>query len=196
MTNVLKMPIARPSTVGFRPPVALDAIVMKALERRPENRFASAQEMEEALREVALMSNLLGTRRDVTGWVEATVGEELAARREGLRVAALTRRERLASIADPLEAATTPSNPSNPSNSGVVRGRAEPPSGTGRARSEASMTPAPRPDGSAPSNETGARRPNVPLLLCLTAAMGIAAGTLLGYSIAQGRSGTPPAQCR
>jgi serine/threonine-protein kinase len=200
MTNVLKMPIARPSTVGFRPPVALDAIVMKALERRPENRFASAQEMEEALREVALMSNLLGTRRDVAGWVEATVGEELAARREGLRVAALTRRERLASMADPLEAATTPSNPSNPSsvsnpsNSGV-RGPSEPSiSGVGRRRSEASMTPGM--ETLAPANHLSARRPNVPLLLCVTAALGIAAGTLLGYSIAERHPSPPQGQCR
>jgi serine/threonine-protein kinase len=88
MTNVLQKEIAPPSTVGLHPPAAFDAVVLRALERNPDDRFASAQEMEDALREAAVAAGALGTRREVGDWVKATFADELSARRTAIRAAA------------------------------------------------------------------------------------------------------------
>ena len=45
MSNVLERKVPRPSAIGLCPPSALDAVVMKALERDPERRFHGAAEM-------------------------------------------------------------------------------------------------------------------------------------------------------
>jgi len=87
MANILTMEVPPPSTVGFKPPPELDAICLRALERDPDKRFASAQEMEEALREAATKGGFLGSRREVAEWVSASFKEELGARRNAVRSA-------------------------------------------------------------------------------------------------------------
>jgi len=85
MSNIVHMDIPLPSTVGLQPPAVFDAICLCALQRDPSRRFASAQEMEDALRETATKANLLGSRRELAAWVTETFHEELAKRREVIR---------------------------------------------------------------------------------------------------------------
>ena len=56
LDKVLNMQIPPPSTVGLRPPKKLDKVVLRALERDPERRYQSAEEMLIELRKVAIAS--------------------------------------------------------------------------------------------------------------------------------------------
>jgi serine/threonine-protein kinase len=85
VNNVLTRPVPLPSDVGLRPPKCLDEICMRALERDPDARFQSAQEMAEALRAVASRHALLGTPAEVGRWVDTTFGDKLTARRQVVR---------------------------------------------------------------------------------------------------------------
>jgi serine/threonine-protein kinase len=76
--------IEPPSTVGLRPPPSLDFVCMKALEREPERRFDTAEEMMMELRRIALRENLLAPTNDIAGWVRESVGRELTQRRLAL----------------------------------------------------------------------------------------------------------------
>lgn len=76
--------IEPPSTVGLRPPPSLDFVCMKALEREPERRFDTAEEMMMELRRIALRENLLAPTSDIAGWVRESVGRELTQRRLAL----------------------------------------------------------------------------------------------------------------
>ncbi|MDB4958952.1 MAG: serine/threonine protein kinase [Myxococcales bacterium] len=72
LTRVRKLPIPRPSLANPRVSRELDAVVMTALERDPERRWASASTMREALRSViALPGNYVDNRQLVewTRWV-------------------------------------------------------------------------------------------------------------------------------
>lgn len=85
--NILNKPIVPPSAVGLRPPVAFDAVCLKALERDPNKRFASAAEMADALREAASKIGLRATRAQVAQWVSSSFSSELEARRAAIREA-------------------------------------------------------------------------------------------------------------
>lgn len=76
--------IEPPSTVGLRPPPSLDFVCMKALEREPERRYDTAEEMMMELRRIALRENLLAPTSDIAGWVRESVGRELTQRRLAL----------------------------------------------------------------------------------------------------------------
>lgn len=91
LRNILDAQIPLPSTVGARPPAAFDSVCMRALERDPDARFASAEEMEEALREAAVTADCFGSHLEVADCVRAAFGDELAARRAVIREAASTR---------------------------------------------------------------------------------------------------------
>ncbi len=83
VTRVLRDPIAPPSTLRPEVPMGLDEACLRALERDPARRFASASDFEAALREAF----------DAT-WSAAEVGalvEELAAERVERQRAALQR---------------------------------------------------------------------------------------------------------
>lgn len=85
--RVLEMPIQPPSAVRPDVPPELDAIVMKALQRDPEQRYASAAEMARALDEFVIASRLhmdqvVAFVRDVQAELaraKPTVAEMLAA---------------------------------------------------------------------------------------------------------------------
>jgi serine/threonine protein kinase len=81
LRRVCTAPIEPPSHVGLRSPPSLDFVCMKALERDPNRRFSSAQEMFMELRQVALRDNLLAPASMVAEWVRQTVGPDLAQRR-------------------------------------------------------------------------------------------------------------------
>jgi serine/threonine-protein kinase len=80
MRNILTMPVPPPSTVGLKPSPVFDAVCLRALERQAIKRFASAAEMEEALRKAAVENGQLGSRREVSEWAMAAFGRELEAR--------------------------------------------------------------------------------------------------------------------
>lgn len=85
LTNVLTMEIKAPSTVGLKPPAALDAVCMRALERDPDKRFPNALEMEEALRDAAMAAGVLGSKREVAAWISSSFEQELSDRRSVIR---------------------------------------------------------------------------------------------------------------
>ena len=71
-TAEIPPPRARRATV----PASLDGIVMRGLQRRPEERYATALDMARALEE----TGTAGTRREVGAWVRAVAGGEIDAR--------------------------------------------------------------------------------------------------------------------
>jgi serine/threonine-protein kinase len=93
MHNVLTKEIPLPSTVGRKPPAFLDSVVMRALQRNPEDRYATALEMADALRMVAAKNDLQCSRQTVASWVNELFTEELALRRKAIRTAARRREE-------------------------------------------------------------------------------------------------------
>jgi serine/threonine protein kinase len=79
--QVCNAPIPPPSTVGMLPPAGFDHICMRALERDPNRRYSTAEEMLTELRRVAIRENLLAAPSMVAEWVRQCVGPELAQRR-------------------------------------------------------------------------------------------------------------------
>jgi serine/threonine protein kinase len=82
--QVCNAPIPPPSTVGMLPPAGFDHICMRALERDPNRRYSTAEEMLTELRRVAIRENLLAPPSMVAEWVRQCVGPELAQRRLSL----------------------------------------------------------------------------------------------------------------
>ncbi|HMJ15608.1 MAG TPA: serine/threonine-protein kinase, partial [Polyangiaceae bacterium] len=93
MHKVLSKEIPPPSAVGLKPPTFLDAVVMRALQRDPGERYSSALEMADALRNVAAKNGLQCSRQKVASWVGELFSEELALRRQAIRTATRRREE-------------------------------------------------------------------------------------------------------
>jgi ABC-type branched-subunit amino acid transport system ATPase component len=85
--RVLDDVVPAPSSLRAELPAALDAIVLRGLDRNPERRFASARDMARALEAVVPPA----ASDDVAQWMQSLAGHQLAARR-----ATLTRLERAA----------------------------------------------------------------------------------------------------
>lgn len=81
---ILERHIPRPSEVGLRPPACFDAICMKALQRNPQHRYQSAQEMAFELREVATSASLYASASELGQWVRALASRALVERRRAL----------------------------------------------------------------------------------------------------------------
>jgi serine/threonine protein kinase len=81
LQRVVNQRIELPSTVGLRPPPCFDFVCMKALERDPERRFASAEDMMIELRRIALREQMLSPPSAIASWVRESVGHSLAQRR-------------------------------------------------------------------------------------------------------------------
>jgi serine/threonine-protein kinase len=81
LERVCGAPIPPPSTVGLGPPPCFDFICMKALERDPNRRYATAEEMASELRRIALREGLLAPTASIAAWVRTCVGKELDQRR-------------------------------------------------------------------------------------------------------------------
>jgi serine/threonine-protein kinase len=79
--NLLHRRIPKPSEVGLRSPRCFDAICLRALERDPRNRYASALEMARDLRDTALNQALFATNGEIGQWVKALSGKQLVERR-------------------------------------------------------------------------------------------------------------------
>jgi eukaryotic-like serine/threonine-protein kinase len=81
---VLRETVIPPSDIVHTLPKGLDAVVLKALERNPDSRFATAEEFGSALEELNVDRV---SPKSVATYVDATLGAELAQRRETLRIA-------------------------------------------------------------------------------------------------------------
>jgi serine/threonine-protein kinase len=79
--RVLDEPIEAPSRVGLRAPEPFDAVCLRALQRDPDERYASAREMLLALEEAALTHDTLASSIEVADWIRAAFGRELELRR-------------------------------------------------------------------------------------------------------------------
>ena len=76
MYAVLTVPIAPPSSINPKIPEALDAVVRKGLQKKPENRYATALEMADAL-EAAVTP---ASSREVARWMRGLAAEALNGR--------------------------------------------------------------------------------------------------------------------
>jgi len=81
MRNSLVVDPPPPSEVGLCPPPCFDWICMKALAKRPEQRFASAEEMLSQLRKVAVREDMLASASEVADWVKESLKVQLSTQR-------------------------------------------------------------------------------------------------------------------
>lgn len=80
MRRIWEAPIPNPSTVNPDVPPLLDQVVQRALARNPDERFAIATDVLDALEKAAS----LGTHREVAAFVERAAGVRLGERRKAL----------------------------------------------------------------------------------------------------------------
>ena len=92
LENVLTKPIPPASRFG-RSPESLDQICFKALQRSPQKRYQTAEEMLVHLRKVAAAEDLLGSPSEVKQWVKEAMGHELDLQRLSFLDAARMARE-------------------------------------------------------------------------------------------------------
>jgi serine/threonine protein kinase len=92
LENVLTKPIPPASRFG-RSPESLDAICFKALQRSPQKRYQTAEEMLVQLRKVAAAEDLLGSPSEVKQWVKEAMGHDLDVQRLSFLDAARMARE-------------------------------------------------------------------------------------------------------
>jgi PAS domain-containing protein len=76
LSNLLTQPIAAPSVSG-RSPACLDDIVLKSLQRNPDKRYQSAEEMFVELRAVAAREQLLTVPSEIGHWVGEVQGRSI-----------------------------------------------------------------------------------------------------------------------
>lgn len=79
--QVCNKPIDPPSACGASSSPALDAVVLRALSRDPDERFQTADEMLTELARVARKYQGLATTKEIASWVRDATGPELAQRR-------------------------------------------------------------------------------------------------------------------
>lgn len=100
MRNILEMEIPPPSQAGRKPDPFLDEIVMRALSRNPSDRFATAREMSEAIREAAMRVGQLASRAEVGAYVLSACRTEVETRRAAAQNAAISLENDRASAED------------------------------------------------------------------------------------------------
>jgi serine/threonine-protein kinase len=84
MAMILREPLQPPSAIRMDVPLDLDETILKALERNPERRFATAADFARAIAEGGPMAS----HEEVGRIVATTAGTSLAARRQKLALAA------------------------------------------------------------------------------------------------------------
>lgn len=85
LARVIAEPVTRLHDVAPRVPKAIADVVMKALERDLSRRYSTCADFADALEHVAQGAGLLGTSRDLQGFMLETLGVEIQEQREGLR---------------------------------------------------------------------------------------------------------------
>ena len=84
MQMVLERAIPTPSTINPEVPPEVDPIVMRALERDPDRRYATAKELSEDL-EALLAAHNYGRQNKIAAYMQATFGAHIVARRNLMR---------------------------------------------------------------------------------------------------------------
>ncbi len=87
LRQVISAEVPRPSSLETQYPVQLEAIVLKALEKDPRNRFQSAAEFEAALRDYLRAERIVVPRSGVAGLLKRVLGERVEERRIEIRQA-------------------------------------------------------------------------------------------------------------
>ncbi len=85
LDKLLQMPIPPLRTAIPTVPAALEAVVMKALQRDREKRYRSAADLGEALEAACRVLGALGSSRDVAVHADAVLGVDLKRQRNALR---------------------------------------------------------------------------------------------------------------
>ncbi len=81
MQRILELPIPNPSSCAPGVPAELDAVVLKSLARRRDDRYATAAQMLEALEKAVRPAS----SREVAAYLQTWCGERLARRRSALQ---------------------------------------------------------------------------------------------------------------
>jgi serine/threonine-protein kinase len=89
IAKVLEQDVPRPSRLVRGYPADLEAVVMKALAKRREDRFQTAHDLARALMEVLIRRGLFVTNDEVLLYMQAAFGEQIQERDAILRTAAL-----------------------------------------------------------------------------------------------------------
>lgn len=85
LNRVLFEPIPSPRSIEPSIPEVIDAVVMKALERDPNARYESAAEFADALENAAAGVVRMSSVRDVAGYVQKILGDDLGLHRDAVR---------------------------------------------------------------------------------------------------------------
>lgn len=85
MKAVLTAEVSPPSRLNAEVPPAIDAVIMQALARQRSDRWATAEEMRQALVKAARDANLGISADPVAEWVDKVAGAHLALRRDTLQ---------------------------------------------------------------------------------------------------------------
>ncbi|MBX3259053.1 MAG: serine/threonine protein kinase [Labilithrix sp.] len=183
--SIMNDEIRAPSEVAPDLPKELDAVVMKGLDRDPENRWASAREMAVALEKVLAPA----PPREIGEWVRETAGEMLA-----WRIELVHRIESETSTSIPPPMRTDSQGPSPVRDSGVVK--TPPPEALGDAEGSADLAEDERETLYRPASDAGegaadaeyadedAGRSRAPLML-IAAALLLLGGGLLALRLIQ-----------
>lgn len=156
LSRVLSEPIPKLRTLVPTLPAGIEAVVMKALERDPEKRFASAADFSEALEKAARAVRAVGAHKDVASCLDALMGQELTEQRSAVRTwlaqsepsrsGSIRRHDSVVTKIEGRREGSSPSGVTSPPSSksavAVVAAGATPPNESGEL-----------PVGSAPSNE-------------------------------------------
>ncbi len=84
---VIGGPIPRPTTIDPKYPPGLERIVLRALERDPEQRYQSALEFEEDLRGYLKSERIVVAQSGLAGLMKRILGERIEQRRKAVRAA-------------------------------------------------------------------------------------------------------------
>lgn len=85
LSRVMNEPVPRLRSLVPTLPSGIEAVVMKALERDPAKRFATAGEFGEALERAGRAVRAVGTHKDVAACLDAHMGPELSEQRTAVR---------------------------------------------------------------------------------------------------------------
>jgi len=85
LSRVMTEPVPELASIVPGLSSALSAVVMRALERAPEARFASCAQFADALEAAATGNERIATPRELAAYVTEVLGEEVSAQREAVR---------------------------------------------------------------------------------------------------------------
>jgi serine/threonine-protein kinase len=85
LNRVLYEPIPSLKQANPDVPAALEAVVMKALERDRDKRWPDASELADALEKAARETNCLGSHKEVATHLEGVLGTDISAQRDAVR---------------------------------------------------------------------------------------------------------------